>query len=611
MSLANRVNEYSTKAYKAAEGGIVSVCSQANRAVKNIASSNAANIASGTMGYMQYGLGNLVASQVPLIGDLLANKLILPDGSKKLMEVDGPESIYNKLEAYHESYDLSEYKKLCEEAQKKTFETSSALFRQRDDKFNVSESQTIEKLFNPSSGLADRTTRLEEVNKALGGCIPKTKLSDIQQQYKKISLGIRLGEKPTEEELGKDPALAAAKDDPDFLVIHRPQEVLTAFKANYQKTKEVLKAEREVALSETNKLFEATPTGTEPSEFKKNLAALLGLDATQLKDASQVDPLLAQHKQTFIQHIEDSYKKAESALKNGFEDTKGQKDAQGKEQPDTKGLMTRANGLKQTCELDLLDRIREYEYRKSLDPQASLPNEGFEAGVGVDDASELLIDPSCLKNIRLEQIKQMELAGFLWGKRTLSGEYTTSGTEIRVVDIDGVSNNQMNVPGFAFPYHKDPSRLQRDFNSLAVKTLKSKQEKEITWTIEARTDELRNAMIIAAYKASKAQGLPDKKIIMTVKGGSKEQSFISKPISEILDSIPNLNANDAKHIQELRDKQQKTVDNRNEGNNSEFTSKYNRQLDTLKARGISTKDEIDLTAPQNLNTDNPGYTSKP
>lgn len=573
------------------------------RAVGATASSAAHYVGSTSVGkgtgyvlkYASHGAANALEAGVPLVGGLVANRLMRFDDTQRLLR-HSPIEQDKKLQEYNKSYDLSKYKTLCKDAQKHVHTSAASLLNQRaNEPLDITRDEALHRAFEASTARAVniRSKALNIVNQRIAEKIPKTKLSDIQQRTKQIVQGIEAGENPS--------APAGVQ------VFHEPQEVIVALQELHKKAQEELEAEQRRALAGIEELFAPAPQRESQSEhaftFKTHLALLLTTPTTKVNQLSsaEVDHIVAPHKAYFIKHIEDSYKKAKEALQAGFEDKTKQKDKDGKDLPDEYGVLTRAERLKESSEADLLVRIREYEVRKAQG--ATLPNQGLRAGVG----GAPITDPACLKKMSLRHIKALEVSGRLWGTRQIESSKTTSGTTLQINEKTGEIS--FSVPGLAFPYHVvSPERLQEDFEDMVERALAKKDTLEIEWKIEARTDELRSKMIIAAYKASIAKGIDPKHITMTVSGGNDKQSFTKRPIDEILEkSQPPIifSKTDADFIASKRKEQLESVRKTHEVKSRAFADRYKNSLN-LRERGIEAEDEIELDSPAESERTIPG-----
>ncbi len=551
-----------------------------NRATNYISSTSVARGVGYGLKYAIHGTANAIEAGVPLAGSFVAD-IMRFDDTKRLLR-HSPSEQNKQLQQYNRSYDLKHFKALSEETQKSIHASASSLLGQRaSEPLDVTNIEAIKNALKASEVMPQdvRRQKLAVVNNAIAGKIPKTKLSDIQRKAKKIQEGIEAGENQTV------PA--------DMLALDEPKKVNIAIRELLLTAKEEIEAERRQALTGIEELFAPTAPGAAATPFKKQLACLIS-GKTELNSAAEIEAIVAPHKALFIKQIEDSYVKAKESLQSKIEDKTKRKDEDGKDIPDEYGILTRAKRLEEITEMDLLVRIREYERRKAQG--AVLPNKGLRAGIG---RAPVTNDPACLKGISLEQIKALEVNK----GRTLRNFITTSGTEISLDETTGELN--IGIPGLAFPYHVvSPERLQEDFEDIVERALSKKNNLEIKWKISANTEELRHKMIIAAYKASLAKGIDPKDIKMTVNGGDEKQSFIEKPIDEILSkSQPRIifSKEDTDFIAQKRKNLVENTKKADIATDRAFTDKFRDTLKDIRGRGIEPEDEIKLDPPSSSN----------
>lgn len=470
-----------------------------------------------TIGYTCRFIRNVFAStvsDVPVVSSL-SDWFIRHKDVERIANL-APEKMYAKLDEYAESYDLKKFKTLSETAIE-SIHTSASHIIGNQEALDVSTIDTLSKAIdnsNQNNNPAAANTRkeaLKTVNEALAKCIPTTKLGHVQEKFHDIKRAIEKGENPT------DPKLAA---DTTIAPIYSPYEAAEAFKNIYTVAQKELKKEHEKALEELKKLFADTVI---PSEFKKKLASLFGLPDTSTP--AEINAIVSKHKDKIIDEVAKSYKKAEDELKEKFEGKPATKDKDGKDIDAVPGVNEHAHIAANASKFDLLSRINAFERLLKRDPNLTLPTQEFTGTTGANDP---MMDPAtkkrCLRGLSRKEINKLEKAGW-FGKQASESGRTSDGTELMIREEDGELQVGLKVPGLWFPYHKaTPQQLLKDMlEATDIILAEGDVPPKITWQIDAKTDELREKMVIAACLAAHARGVDPKHITLTASGSQQDE----------------------------------------------------------------------------------------
>ncbi|MDP3562804.1 MAG: hypothetical protein Q8R83_11555 [Legionellaceae bacterium] len=480
---------------------------------------------------------------------------------------------HEKLDEYAESYNLTKYfTNLTKNAAKHIRTSAEALLAQQptgDRIIDIASIENLAKAIEVSATNPDQARLINEIEKEIATNIPKTKLIEIESGFKDIT-----------KEIGKT----------DSSKYQTPQQIIEAFKALHKKAEDELAADRKEALEKIDELFTFTPSVPFTS-FQKHMQQLLNLAAHD-EVAKQQITLQKQH---IVKKIEESYQKAQDELNQAFAGKPAGKDSNGKDTPAMHGLLKKAEFAKGTCESDLLVRIGRFEYLEKHH-NFKLPDQPFTGTVGGNEPTPDELKKRCLKNISEKQLRKAEFAGKLWGKVEPKSK-TSSGTKIKIEETQGeVDKITMEVPGLWFPYHvATPERMQQDFNDIVEQVLaKGKEVPSIDWTINAETEELRNKMVLAAYKASRVKGISPENIKMTVLGSDNKDHVCHN--MDALEVLKKLNLGDDSQVKadvDARLKQQQEVETKFKAQNA-----FKGDLSSIKRIGLVEEDEeITLNTP--------------
>ncbi len=450
--------------------------------------------------------GESLPGIVPLLDvtGTLANLLETTDQSG--LVAHSPIEQAKKLIKYSESYDLKSYEKYAQDAADSIKNSASSLLAQTPDtvgnrsvdilklgEFGQSIKTQAESIKNNPGALAAHNDMVQRLNTTIGNRIPLNELMSAN------------GEQRAFLQLAKE---IAADRSPDY---RQPQQIINVHKQLYEDAKNNLKKNKEEATRAVKALLPSDP------QFKGNLVETLGIGGLS-PDAQ--NKRLEQEMANMVAAIEESYTKAETSLKESFEGKPASKDKDNKDVPAVQGLNQKVSNQKEKSEADLLLRADRLELLEQTG-KVNLGSTPFSAHRG----------PTTTPKNRLKGVTSKDLAEYqfqgMFGAKTIE-EKTKTGTKLEIT-TEANGNVKVSMPISAPWFNWDKSKMETDFNDMVDRVIaQDKETPSIEFVLHSDNKELKQEMILNAYKAAREKGFEPSQITFKITGNDEDNNEATK-----------------------------------------------------------------------------------